>query len=130
MIAALTDLVPFEYALIRAVPRIDRDEFVNVGVVLYCQNADFLRCAPALRPKRLLAIDPGIDLETVEAVLEGICSVCAGLPAAGAMGTASLRSRFGWLTAPRSTVVQAGPVHAGVTADPAAELEAIRRRLL
>jgi hypothetical protein len=121
--------VPFEYALIRAVPRVDRGEFVNIGAVLYCQSADFLRCAPLLRPTLLLAIDPQTDLDTAGAVLDGICSVCAGLPAAGVMGQAPLRARFGWLTAPRSTVIQAGPVHSGVTIDPDAELDAILRRL-
>jgi hypothetical protein len=124
------DPMPFEYALVRAVPRIDRGEFVNVAIVLYCQAADFLDCALTVRPDRLLALDPGTDLDAVMAVLDGICAVCAGLPAAGAMGAGTLRARFGWLTAPRSTVVQTGPVHSGITADPAAELEALRRRLV
>lgn len=122
--------VPFEYALIRAVPRIERGEFVNVAAVLYCQNADFLDCVTSVRPERLLAIDPQTDLDSVIGVLDGICAVCAGLPAAGKIGAGPLRARFGWLTAPRSTVIQAGPVHSGLTADPAAELERLVRRLV
>ena len=123
-------LVLFEYALVRAVPRVERGEFVNVGAVLYCQARDFLGCATDLVPDRLLAIDPATDLEAVGAALAGICAVCEGSPAAGASGTVPIRARFGWLTAPRSTVVQAGPVHSGLTADPAAELGKLLRRLV
>ena len=122
--------VPFEYALIRAVPRVDRGEFVNVAVVLYCQARDFLGCAGGPQPERLLALDPATDLDAVAAALAGICAVCEGLPAAGAAGAAVRRARFGWLTSPRSTVVQAGPVHSGVTTDPAAELTRLAQRLI
>jgi len=121
--------VVFEYALIRAVPRVDRGEFVNVAAVLYCQARDFLGCAGGLQPHRLLALDPHTDLDAVSAALDGICAVCEGRPSAGAPGAGSARARFGWLTSPRSTVVQAGPVHSGVTTDPAAELARLARRL-
>ena len=123
-------LVVFEYALVRAVPRVDRGEFVNIAAVLYCQAHDFLGCAAGLAPDRLLAIDPEVDLDGVIGALEGICAVCDGAPSSGAAGNVSLRARFGWLTAPRSTVVQAGPVHSGLTADPAAELDRMVRRLV
>jgi hypothetical protein len=123
-------LVVFEYALLRAVPRVDRGEFVNIGVVLYSQGHDFLGCAAGLVPDRLRAIDPQIDLDAVAAALDGICAVCEGRPTAGASATGSPRARFGWLTAPRSTVVQAGPVHSGLTADPAAELARLVVRLV
>lgn len=122
--------VAFEYALVRAVPRVDRGEFVNVAVVLYCQARDFLGCACGLEPQRLLALDPATDLDAVSAALDGICAVCEGLPSAGAAGAGSPRARFGWLTSPRSTVVQTGPVHSGVTTDPAAELARLARRLV
>jgi hypothetical protein len=122
--------VPFEYALIRAVPRVDRGEFVNIAAVLYCQANDFLGCAADLVPERLLAIDPDTDLDAVQAALDGICAVCEGRPSAGAVTGGPPRARFGWLTAPRSTVVQAGPVHSGLTTDPAAELEKLVRRLV
>jgi Protein of unknown function (DUF3037) len=123
-------LVLFEYALLRAVPRVDRGEFINVGAVLYCQGRDFLGCAVDLVPDRLLTLDPAADLDAVSAALDGICAVCEGRPAAGAAGAGSPRARFGWLTAPRSTVIQAGPVHSGLTADPAVELGKVLRRLV
>jgi hypothetical protein len=122
--------VAFEYALVRAVPRVDRGEFVNVAVVLYCQARDFLGCACGLQAHRILALDPNADLDAVIAALEGICAVCEGRPSAGSSGAGSPRARFGWLTAPRSTVIQAGPVHSGVTTDPAAELTRLAGRLV
>jgi hypothetical protein len=122
--------VAFEYALLRAVPRIDRGEFVNVAAVLYCQARDFLGCGVTLELDRLRAIDPAADLDTVAAALNGICAVCEGNPAAGAAAAGAARLRFGWLTAPRSTVVQPGPVHSGLTTDPAAELQKIMARLV
>jgi hypothetical protein len=113
---------PFEYALLRAVPRIDRGECVNVGVVLYCRDSDFLGAAVYLDAAKLRLLDPEVDVESVEEALDGVRAVCAGSPEAGRAGQGSPRARFGWLTAPRSTVVQPGPVHGGMTADPAAEL--------
>jgi len=121
--------VPFEYAVVRAVPRVDRGEFVNIAVVLYCQARDFLGCACGLDPERILALDPNTDLEALSAALDGICAVCEGRSSAGAPGVGSPRARFGWLTAPRSTVVQAGPVHSGITTDPAAQLSRLADRL-
>jgi hypothetical protein len=121
---------PFEYSVLRAVPRVERGEFVNVAVVLYCQARDFLSCTTGFDTARLRALHPGTDLEAVQAALAGICAVCEGSPAAGAPATGSRRERFGWLTAPRSTVVQAGPVHSGVTDDPAADLARLARKLV
>jgi hypothetical protein len=121
---------PFEYALLRAVPRADRDECVNVGVVLYCQALDYLGCAVHLDPERLRLLDPQVDLEAVDAVLAGIRAVCAGDPSAGQAAVDPPRARFGWLTAPRSTVVRPGPVHSGMTPDPAAELTRLLIRLV
>ena len=120
----------FEYALLRAVPRVDRGEFLNVGAVLYCQVDDFLGCAVHLDHDRLRMLDPAVDLDAVEAVLEGYRAVCAADPLAGAPAGQPARIRFGWLTAPRSTVIQPGPVHAGMTADPAGQLDALLRRLV
>jgi hypothetical protein len=113
---------PFEYAVLRAVPRIDRGECINVGVVLYCRASDFLGAAVHLDVARLRLLDPEVDVESVQEALAGVRAVCAGGPDAGRAGQASPRARFGWLTAPRSTVVQPGAVHAGLTTDPAAEL--------
>jgi hypothetical protein len=124
------DLLPFEYALLRAVPRVDRGEAINVGVVLYCQARDYLGCGVHLDPRRLLALDPDADVTAVEAALGGVRAVCAGDRAAGAAATTTPRARFGWLTAPKSTVVQPGPVHSGLTSDPAAKLAALMERLV
>jgi hypothetical protein len=121
---------PFEYALLRAVPRADRDECVNVGLVLYCQAQNYLGCAVHLDPVRLRLLDPAVDLQAVDDVLAGIRAVCAGDPQAGAAGSDPPRARFGWLTAPRSTVVRPGPVHTGMTADPQAELQRLLDRLV
>jgi hypothetical protein len=119
----------FEYAVLRAVPRVDRGEFVNVGVVLYCQGRAFLGCAVRVDPDRLRALDPQADVEAVEAALAAVHAVCTG-HAAGRAAHEPLRARFGWLTAPRSTVVQAGPVHSGLTSDPAADLDRLLTRLV
>jgi Protein of unknown function (DUF3037) len=121
---------PFEYAVLRAVPRVDRGECVNVGVVLYCQARDFLGCAVQLDADRVRALDPRADLAAIEAALLAVRTVCAGGNAAGRAAVEPLRARFGWLTAPRSTVVQAGPVHSGLTSDPAADLERLLTRLV
>ena len=120
--------VPFEYAVLRVVPRVERGEFVNVAVVLYCQARDFLACTAGFDGERLQVLHPGTDLEAVRSALKGICAVCEG--SADGPGTGSRRQRFGWLTAPRSTVVQAGPVHSGMTDDPAADLARLARKLV
>lgn len=110
----------FEYALLRAVPRVERGELVNVGVVLYCQDLDFLGALAALDEDRLRALDPDVDLSAVTEALDAVCRTCQG---EGPAGETSLGQRFRWLTAPRSTVLQPGPVHGGVTDDPQAQLE-------
>jgi len=111
----------FEYAAVRVVPRPERGEFINAGVLLYCQGLDFLGSAIQLDEARLLALDPAVDVAGVRAGLRGYETVCDGeadlAPCAPPAG-----QRFRWLTAPRSTIVQPGPVHAGLTADPHAEL--------
>jgi hypothetical protein len=114
---------PFEYALLRVVPRVERGEFINAGVVLYCQAARFLGARVHLDPDRLRALDPTLDPETVLAHLEVACRVCAGGPEAGAVGLMPPVQRFGWLVAPRSTVVQPSPVHTGLAEDPEEAIE-------
>jgi hypothetical protein len=106
--------VPYQYLVLRCVPRVDRQEFVNVGVVLYSQRLDFLSCATHLDRNRLRAFAPELDLDAVARTLDGIRSVCGGTPEAGLAGAGSLGERFGHLSAPRSTVVQPGPVHGGL----------------
>ena len=121
---------PFEYAVLRVIPRVERGECMNAGVVLYCQADGFLGARIHLDPDRLKALDPGADLEAVRAHLEAARSVCAGGPEAGAVGRLPLRERFGWLVAPRSTVVQPSEVHTGLTDDPEAELEQLLRSMV
>jgi hypothetical protein len=109
----------FEYALLRAVPRVERGEAINVGVLLYCQGRRFLDAAVHVDAGRLGALAQECDAQAVRAAADAVVRTCRG---EGPAGTTSLGQRFRWLTAPRSTVVQPGPVHAGLTADPAAEL--------
>jgi hypothetical protein len=111
---------PFEYALLRAVPSIERGECVNVGVVLYCQSLGFLATAVHVDDDRLRALDRGVDVEAVREAAAAVRRTCQG---EGPAADTSLGQRFRWLTAPRSTVVQAGPVHTGLSADPAADLD-------
>ena len=111
--------IPYEYAVIQAVPRVDRGELINVGVLLYCQRRDYLAADTYLDEERLRSLDPGADVAEIRAALASWGQTCTGTGAAAAM---SLGERFRWLVAPRSTILRAGPVHMGLAADPAAEL--------
>lgn len=114
--------IGFQYVVLRCVPRVDREEFINIGVVLYAQSADFLCCESHLTESRLLALAPELDLAAVRTSVEAIAAICRGDASVGAPARVSLGQRFGWLAAPKSTVVQPGPVHGGLTTDPAVEL--------
>ncbi|PVG82066.1 DUF3037 domain-containing protein [Nocardioides gansuensis] len=120
----------YQYVPLRCVPRPDREEFLNVGVVLYCQAADFLQVAWQCDADRLRALDPLLDVEQVCAALEFVEGVCAGDERGGAAAERPIGQRFGFLKAPKSTVLQPGPVHGGVTADPARQLEHLLERLV
>ncbi|CAA9343053.1 MAG: hypothetical protein AVDCRST_MAG07-2759 [uncultured Frankineae bacterium] len=111
--------VVFEYALVRASPRVDRGECVNVGVVLYCQARDFLAVQVHVEPQRLRLLDASVDVDGVTGAAAALQRTCAG---EGPAGATSLGQRFRWLTSPRSTVVHTGPVHSGLTDDPRVEL--------
>lgn len=113
----------YDYAIVRVVPRVDRGEQVNVGVILSCTECDFLEARIEMDPERVLALDPGIDLDAVRAALDAIPRICRGGAAAGPVGALPPRSRFRWLVSPRSTIVQTSAVHTGRTTDPAAALE-------
>lgn len=110
---------PFEYALIRVVPRVDRGEAINAGVILYSRRPAFLGCRIHLDETRLRVLDPAADLAVVSAALEAVDRDCRGPREADE----TPGERFRWLAATRSTVVQPGPVHSGLTTDPAAELD-------
>ena len=113
----------YDYAIVRVVPRVERGEQVNVGVILSCVDGEFLEARIEVDPARLRALDPALDLESIQAGLDAIMTVCAGGPAAGPIGALPPRGRFRWLVSPRSTVIQTSPVHTGRTTDPPAALE-------
>lgn len=112
----------YDWVTVRVVPRVERCEFINAGVIVYCRNLDYLGAAVELDEERARALDPGVDIDTVRRHLRSLDELCAGAPAAGANGARPPGERFRWLAAPRSTVVQPSPVHTGLTADPEAEL--------
>ncbi len=120
----------FQYVVLRCVPRVDREEFVNVGVVLYCQATDYLAAAWHVDDDRLAALDPRLDVERVRDALRFIEGVCVGDERGGDAAAKPLGQRFGFLKAPRSTVIQPGPVHGGMTADPPRQLEHLLERLV
>lgn len=113
----------YDYALVRVVPRVDRGESINVGVIVSCPDASFLEARIELDGSRLRALDPTLDIETTRASLETIPLVCRGGVEAGPLGELPQRGRFHWLVSPRSTIIQMSPVHTGRTDDPAAALE-------
>ena len=108
----------FEYALVRVVPRVERGEAINVGVIVYAKAFRYLCARIELNEGRLLAVDPTVDVAAVRAALAAFARACTE----GPLADKPLGERFRWLTAPRSTIVQPGPVHSGLTSDPAAEL--------
>jgi Protein of unknown function (DUF3037) len=120
---------PFQYAVLRAVPRVDRGEFINVGIILYCQQREFLRAAVAVNDTRLRALTAEVDLDAVHTAAAGVVAACLE-PVGQARENDGLAHRFGMLTAPRSTVVQPSPVHAGITTDPEQTLDELMRRLV
>lgn len=120
----------FEYALLRVVPSIERGECLNVGVVLLCRQRRFLSARLHIDRARLLALAPGLDLESLQQQLDHIPLVCAGGAAAGPLGELPVQERFRWLTAPRSTILQTSAVHCGLSADPARELERLYAMLV
>jgi hypothetical protein len=113
----------FDYAVFQVVPRVDRDERINAGVILFCPAAAFLGCRMALDEARVRVLAPAADLAAIAAQLDAVAAVCAGDPAAGPIARLSASERFHWLTTPRSTVVQPSVAHAGLCADPAGALD-------
>lgn len=112
----------FEYAVIRVMPRVEREEFLNVGVILYCSAKGFLRTVYDLPEERLRAFSTELDLAELKERLRAFERICAGRAEGGAIGQLPISARFRWLTATRSTIVQTSPVHPGLCADPAETL--------
>jgi hypothetical protein len=121
---------PFQYAAVRIVPRVERGEAVNAGVVLFCRPRRFLGARTRLDEGLLGALAPDCDPAAVRSALEAIERVAAGDPEGGPIAQLPQSERFHWLVAPASTIVQPGPVHTGLTSDPAAELDHLFRRLV
>jgi Protein of unknown function (DUF3037) len=113
----------YDYAIVRVVPRVEREEFINVGVILSCPAEDFLGARIELDEHRLLALDATVDVESVRANLASIPLICAGGVGSGPIGKLTPRERFHWLVAPRSTIIQTSAVHSGRCQDPAAALD-------
>ncbi len=103
----------YDYAVVRLVPRVERGESINVGVIVCCAQKRFLEARIALDAARLAALDPTADVDAIRTNLAAIPRICAGGPDAGPIGRLSVRERFDWLVAPRSTIIQTGPVHLG-----------------
>lgn len=120
--ASRAERAPFAYVTIRVVPRVEREEFVNVGVVLFSRPRKFLGVQARLDEVRLRALWPELDLAAVQRQIDVIRLVVAGDPAGGAIARLPAAERFGWLAAPASTILQPGPVHAGLASDPQAAL--------
>ena len=124
------DHCSYDYAVIRVVPRVDREEFVNVGVIVSCPAKDFLEARIELDESRLLALDPTLDMEAIRAHLASIPRICAGGPDAGPIGQLTQRERFHWLTAPRSTIIQTSRVHTGRCVEPGPVSERLLERMV
>lgn len=115
----------YSYAIVRVVPRVERGECVNVGVVLFVRERRYLAARIEVDRARLLALAPDLDLALVERHLASFLAICAGRPNGGPLADLPPAERFHWLTAPRSTIIQTSPAHVGRTLDPAAELDGL-----
>lgn len=120
----------YDYAVIRVLPRVEREEFINVGVILYCPSLNFLKADCSVSEDRLASFASGGNLSEVREHLGSVCRICTGSEDSGPIGKMSLGERFRWLTAPRSTVVQTSAVHTGFTDDPEATLKRLLAQLV
>ena len=120
----------YDYAVIRVVPRVEREEFVNVGIILSCEASGYLEARIELDAARVLSLDPQIDIEALRRHLDTLPAICKGGPGSGPIGQLPLRARFHWLTAKRSSIIQTSPVHMGKCADMAAIMEHLLDRMV
>lgn len=124
------DHFTYDYAVIRVVPKVEREEFINVGVIVSCATRKFLEARIELDEERLTALDPTLDLETVKGYLNAIPTICAGGDQAGPIGQLPQRERFHWIVAPRSTIIQTSRVHTGLCKDLSAVLEHLLKTMV
>jgi len=123
-------LSSFDYAILRIVPRVEREERINAGVILFCLERDFLQARVELDEARLRALWPETDVELIRQHLEAIPRICAGSPEGGPIAKLSQRERFHWLVSPRSTMIQVSPVHSGLSEQPERTLDELFRRMV
>lgn len=123
-------LETYDYAVIRVVPRVERGELVNVGILLSRQRPPFLQARIHLDAARMLALDPGADIETIQRYLNAIPAICNGAPGSGPIGQLPLRARFHWLTATRSSIIQTSPIHSGQCTEPELAIERLLARMV
>ena len=121
---------PFQYAIVRVVPHVERGECLNAGVVLFCRARDFLEARVALDEARLRALAPDADVEAVHGHLDALARIAAGDPEAGPIAALPASERFHWLVSPSSTIIQCSPVHTGLSDDPDGELERLVDQLV
>lgn len=126
----MPDRLPYDYAIIRVVPKVEREEFVNVGVIVSCPTRKFLQAQIELDESRVITLDPTIDLELVRQHLAAIPTICIGGKQAGAIGQLPQRERFHWLVAPRSTIIQTSRVHTGLCENLTAVLEDLLNKMV
>jgi hypothetical protein len=124
------DLRTYDYAIVRVVPRVERGEFVNAGIILSCDIERILEACIELDEAALIALHAAVDLELVRKTLAAIPAICAGGAKAGEIGRLSARERFHWLVSPRSTIVQMSPVHTGQCSDVSTALEHLMQRMV
>lgn len=120
----------YDYAVIRVVPRVEREEFINVGVILSCEASRYLEARIELDEARLRALAPDLDIESVSRHLQAVTAICRGGPGTGPIGQLPPRARFHWLTAKRSSILQTSPVHTGKCGDMDAIMEHLLRRMV
>jgi hypothetical protein len=120
----------YDYAVVRVVPRVEREEFVNVGVIVSCPDKNFLDARIFIDEHRLRALDPTLDIAAIRAHTDSIRAICAGGEKAGPLGRLSQRERFHWMVAPRSTIIQTSPAHAGKCEDPEKLIEHLLQKMV
>ena len=126
----MRDLSAYDYAIVRVVPRVERGECVNIGVIVSCPARDYLQARIEIDIARLQALDATLDIDAIQRHAASIPRVCDGGEAAGPIGRLTQRERFHWLVAPRSTIIQISPVHTGRCADPTRVLETLLVKLV
>jgi hypothetical protein len=124
----MPELYKYDYAIVRIVPRVEREEFINAGVILSCQTTNFLGSKTELDEKRLKCFAPFLEIENIKQYLEIIPKICAGEKEAGVIGQLPKRARFYWLTAVRSTIIQISPIHSGLCKNPESQIENLLKK--